>query len=416
MNESAKINKYEIGSYILLCSDSYVDEQWKYDRYSLIDFIEEKIKDYDVKWVEVFLKCINVDEESYGSFLLNTEIDNELTILYLLHKIYLNSVEIEWLEESILNAVIAINPLITFDYRMLLAEFIIKKTKKKENIKSNLLNFIQKNKCISKLKRRKQYEKWKLATDGIDHIYPIPDNNDELDLIIYHASKNCTILNIITVIERVLFLSKAEMEPDAYYNNNVFENIKNDLTSCLLSPLDWIVSWDKEVVEFEGFNYSIAELLRILLLNGRYHIPDKRKRTLLLSFYRSVLRISSGAIIGLEAGVFHVEHGSLCSPSWYYMGRFSALGKGCKVDGVGGFAMLKGAFAGGGFIPILIHTHKHISSNGNTGIKERKVIKPCILEMKKYSRIPMSFIGIYEAVDYLEYDAPYNGLTSYSIR
>ncbi|WP_346133793.1 hypothetical protein [Lentzea roselyniae] len=177
--------------------------------------------------------------------------------------------------------------------------------------------------------------------------------------------------------------------------------IAEDVRTSMASPSDYLVPWDQEFPGVNGTNLTLAELMRIVLMCPEFKLPDTTVRPILVDFYRSVLRTGGRSIVGLAAGVFHVEHGTLSAPSYYYQGRDAILGKGIVIDCVGGAILQEGSFLGGGFMPILIHTHKHIRGSGEAAASERKRIHPCTFVAEAGARFPMHAVGLFETVDYL---------------
>lgn len=260
-------------------------------------------------------------------------------------------------------------------------------------------------------------------TDGIDHLFPIPATVEERLAMLERASAKKTEESRFLLcfrLSRALGWSAPGAETygaleqllaGAFSCAEAEKRIAADVTCRLIHPADYLVPWDQELLA----PHTLAELLRITLMCGEFKLPDSTVRPALVRFYRSVLRISGRAIIGLAAGVFHVEHGSLAAPSYCYMGRDSALGKGCVVDGVGGVVVESGAFLGGGFMPILIHTHKHLRNANEPGIAERKRILPCVFGADRGARLPMHAIGLFETAEYLEHESPYPGIRALAL-
>ncbi|MFF5176356.1 hypothetical protein ACFY3U_27565 [Micromonospora sp. NPDC000089] len=246
-------------------------------------------------------------------------------------------------------------------------------------------------------------------TDGIDHLFDIPETVADRLALLRAASAAKTNETRRRLVRRVLDAighrapTAEQVVADAYLSPEAEHLIAEDLAGGLGVPRDYLMVWDEIPVPDAGGNgLTVAELLRIVLLCGEFKLPDATVRPVLIDFYRSVLRISGRAIVGLAAGVFHVEHGVEANPSLFYLGRDAVLGKGCVIDCVGGAVIQSGSFLGGGFIPILIHTHKHIRSAGEPGSAERKQVLPCVFAAKAGARLPMEAIGIFESADYLD--------------
>ncbi len=245
-----------------------------------------------------------------------------------------------------------------------------------------------------------------VPTDGIDHLFDIPDTVTGRLNILIAASRAKTLESRYLLAGRILGNGVAETAPAGEPERLILE----DVGTTMVSPLDYLVPWDQEFPGENGSNLTLAELMRITLMCGEFQLPDTTVRPILVDFYRSVLRTGGRSIIGLAAGVFHVEHGTLATPSYYYQGRDAILGKGCVIDCVGGAVLQAGSFLGGGYMPILIHTHKHIRKSNQAAASERKQILPCIFAAEAGARYPMDAIGLFETVDYLGRDTPYEGI------
>ncbi len=245
-----------------------------------------------------------------------------------------------------------------------------------------------------------------VPTDGIDHLFDIPDTVTGRLNILIAASRAKTLESRYLLAGRVLGNGVVETAPAGEPERLILE----DVGTTMVSPLDYLVPWDQEFPGENGSNLTLAELMRITLMCGEFQLPDTTVRPILVDFYRSVLRTGGRSIIGLAAGVFHVEHGTLATPSYYYQGRDAILGKGCVIDCVGGAVLQAGSFLGGGYMPILIHTHKHIRKSNQAAASERKQILPCIFAAEAGARYPMDAIGLFETVDYLGRETPYEGI------
>ncbi|MFK0248479.1 hypothetical protein ACIQUM_27620 [Amycolatopsis azurea] len=256
------------------------------------------------------------------------------------------------------------------------------------------------------LPNRSLQAKIAVPTDGIDHLFDIPETvTGRLNLLIA-ASRAKTLESRHMLAVRVLANGVVPAEPVGDAERLILEDVR----TTMVAPSDYLVPWDQEFPGENGTNLTLAELVRITLMCGEYGLPDTTVRPILVDFYRSVLRTCGRSIIGLAAGVFHVEHGTLATPSYYYQGRDAILGKGCVIDCVGGAVLQEGSFLGGGYMPILIHTHKHIRKGGQAAASERKQILPCIFAAEAGARYPMGAIGLFETVDYLGKETPYPGI------
>ncbi|MER7081105.1 hypothetical protein SAMN02982929_01604 [Saccharopolyspora kobensis] len=258
----------------------------------------------------------------------------------------------------------------------------------------------------SALPMRTTKAKIDVPTDGIDHLFDIPDTAEARIALIRTASELKTEESRYLIASRILGRGEQVAAPATEAERLIAEDVGSDL----IAPADYLVPWDQEFPSPAGSDLTLAELMRIVLLGPEFKLPDARIRPVLVDFYRSVLRISGRSIIGLAAGVFHVEHGTMSDPSFYYQGRDSILGKGLVIDCVGGAILQQGTFLGGGFMPILIHTHKHIRKSGEAGAAERKRVLPCIFVAEAGARFPMHAVGLFETVDYLDEDTPFEGI------
>jgi hypothetical protein len=255
------------------------------------------------------------------------------------------------------------------------------------------------------LPARTREAKIAVPTDGIDHLFDIPDTvTGRLNLII-SASRLKTDESRYLLARRILGMDRV-----AAPATEAERLIAEDVGTTMAAPSDYLVPWDQEFPGENGTSLTLAELMRIVLMCGEFKLPDVTVRPILVDFYRSVLRTGGRSIIGLAAGVFHVEHGTLSEPSYYYQGRDAILGKGIVIDCVGGAILQEGSFLGGGFMPILIHTHKHIRGKGEAAASERKRIHPCVFVAEAGARYPMAAVGLFETVDYLGKETPYEGI------
>ncbi|MDQ0946031.1 hypothetical protein [Streptomyces sp. V1I1] len=258
-----------------------------------------------------------------------------------------------------------------------------------------------------------------VRTDGIDHLFDIPlDIEGRLDLLKEASAIKCREsrkLLALRVLERSGKSGQAEESGRVsnYASDTAEQLIRQDVGTSMVSATDYLVPWDQILASAGGADdgLTLAELLRIVLLAPEFKLPDTTVRPVLVAFYRSVLRISGRSIVGLGSGVFYVEHGADANPSYFYMGRDVVLGKGCTIDCVGGAVLQQGAFLGGGFMPVLIHTHKHIRKPGEPGAAERKQVLPALFVAEAGARLPMDAIGIFETANYLGLgESPYDGI------
>nr|WP_232328141.1 hypothetical protein [Kibdelosporangium sp. MJ126-NF4]CEL17837.1 hypothetical protein [Kibdelosporangium sp. MJ126-NF4] len=297
--------------------------------------------------------------------------------------------------------VLSTSPSIPYDYRALAGDALVRLGVGEY---ADALRFVVES--FEPLASRTIEAKVSVRTDGIDHLFDIPGTvQGRIDLLVA-ASRVKTLESRYMLARRIL--GDDDRAPTAM--SAAQQLIADDVGTTLIAPADYLVPWDQELPGENGNRLTLAELMRIVLLCPEFKLPDAKVRPILVDFYRSVLRISGRSIIGLAAGVFHVEHGALATPSYFYQGRGAILGKGCVIDCVGGAILQRDTFLGGGFMPILIHTHKHIRGSGDSGASERKKILPCVFAAEVGARFPMDAIGLFETVDYLGKDAPYQGI------
>ncbi|MEU3015913.1 hypothetical protein ABZ635_00765 [Nocardiopsis sp. NPDC007018] len=263
-----------------------------------------------------------------------------------------------------------------------------------------------------------------IRTDGIDHLFHIPETVDQRLELLRTASALKTAESRALLARRVLERAggggaDAPAPPaDALVSAEAERLIAEDTGTGMVAPGDYLVRWDQELAVPDGSPHplTLAELLRITLLAPEFKLPDIRVRPVLVDFYRAILRISGRVTIGLGSGVFYVEHGAQARPSYFYMGRDAVLGKGCTIDCVGGAVLQQGSFLGGGFMPVLVHTHKHIRKGGEPGVAERKRVLPCVFAAEAGARLPMDAIGIFETADYLGApSSPHEGIRALAL-
>lgn len=309
-------------------------------------------------------------------------------------------------------AALSAEGLLPFDYRALafarLAEFHLTPARARQ-----LAELIERAPAV---RWRSDEEKLRLPTDGIDHLFAMPADLESKLQLLASVTRECTAGQIALLAGRLLRAQgwpAPEEEAIAGLRNLEVESmIEGDLSCAFLKGTDYLVPWDRIL----SCGLTFAELSRLLLFSGELHMPSPSPRLELMAAQRACLRTSGRSIIGLKAGTFHVEHGTLAAPSYFYMGRDSALGKGCVIDNIGGAVMLSESFLGGGFMPILIHTHKHRRRAGESAIQERQFITPGVFVALTGHRLPMSCTGILEMTDYLGKNSPYPGMTCWPIQ
>ncbi|WP_410661204.1 hypothetical protein [Amycolatopsis sp. lyj-112] len=298
------------------------------------------------------------------------------------------------------DVVLSTSTSIPFDYRALAAERLaeIGAGEFTDSLKQVVESF-------EPLPARTLEAKIAVPTDGIDHLFDIPDTVTGRLNIVIAASRAKTLESRWLLAGRILG-NGARTAPAS----EAERLIVSDAGTTMVSPSDYLVPWDQEFPGENGTDLTLAELMRIVMMCPEFKLPDATVRPILVDFYRSVLRTGGRSIIGLAAAVFHVEHGTLATPSYYYQGRDAILGKGLVIDCVGGAILQEGSFLGGGYMPILIHTHKHIRKSDQAAATERKQILPCVFVAEAGARFPMGAVGLFETVDYLGKETPYQGI------
>lgn len=309
--------------------------------------------------------------------------------------------------------------LMPYDFRALMLETIL------ENCSPELVNTLLSGLdsiAIPALPIRRAETFYGAPGDGIDHLFQIPETRSERAALLTFAAITLNIRHVATLLNRAQATIKNENPESSRWSvgpalssATVLAAISEDVRAELIAPRDYLVAWAAEI-SFGEQTYTVAELLRIVAMTEISALPDLKLRNLCVSFYRAVLKISGRSTIGLSAKIFHVEHGIHAEASIFFLGRDAVLGKGLAVDVVGGFAVLSGAFLGGGYMPILIHTHKHIrtvSTAKATG--ERKKILPACFLARANTRLPMAYVGLWETADFLDKASPIAGIESCAV-
>jgi hypothetical protein len=318
----------------------------------------------------------------------------------------------EQYRELLAAVVLADSPAVPYDYRALAAAELGRVGP--GEFASDLRAAVAAHKPVQ---ARSWAQKAALQTDGIDHLFPIPDSTPGRLATLRAASRRKTMETCGRFAERVLAGPAAA--PTADWARPTFASaeaaalIRADVAAAYVRPEDYLVRWDEVLgpASTESAGLTLAEILRMILLCPEFRLPDATIRPAVVDFYRAVLKISGRSIIGLSAGVFHVEHGTAETPSYFYLGRGAVLGKGCVIDCVGGAVLGHESFLGGGFMPILVHSHKHLKDENASAASERKRILPCIVAAAAGARLPMSAVGLFEAADYLDgTPSPYPGI------
>lgn len=324
--------------------------------------------------------------------------------------------------------VLSASPSIPYDYRALAAAELARAGA--DTLAGRLLRAVRE---AEPPRMRSVATKLESLTDGIDHIFEIPSTVEGRLELLRQATAVKTTENRARLACRILranglateaveaveaFEQAVRIDGPALTSAEAERLIAEDAANELVEPADHLIPWDQELATPRpgGPALTLAELLRITLLAGEFKLPDATVRPVLIDFYRAALRISGRVVIGLGAGLFYVEHGADAHPSYFYLGRDAVVGKGCSIDVVGGAVLQQGSFVGGGFVPLLIHTHKHLRRSGEPGVAERKKVLPAIFVAETGARLPMETVGIFETADHLGAEqSPYPGIRALSV-
>jgi hypothetical protein len=321
---------------------------------------------------------------------------------------------------ALLRAALSENPMVPFDTRLHAVDRLTILSRNDRDASGPVIQA-----AIARLRglarrRRSVDDQLALSGNGIDHAFPIPDLPAGRVALVESAARSAAALisaqvasNLISALvddvtvsseDRRLWMDWVEGERHPSLPPPLPEicRVVHDDLGTLATPAEYIVEWDSIVASAQGHEYTIAEMLRVCLLGGEFLLPDARTQQAKLSLYRSALRVSRNAIIGLGAGAFCVEHGLMSAPSRFYLGRGATLGKSFMIDTTGDVAIGRSAFLGGGFMPILLHTHKHVGGATTGGVDERKAIRHQSVAISAGARIPMSRSMMIEASDIAE--------------
>lgn len=266
-------------------------------------------------------------------------------------------------------------------------------------------------------RRRSREEMYFLDGDGIDHLFDVPRTAEERLALYARAAEAGAGAQRRLLARRLCGLTGVDFpagDQRPYASERAEALIAADARGRLIRGADYLVDWN-ELVGSEAGTWTTAEILRMISFSPESRLPDRRTRRVLLAYFRSVLRVSGRSTVGLGAGVFHVEHGTMAAPSYFYVGRGAVIGKGTMIDAVGGFVMEESSFVGGGFSPILIHTHKHLQAASGLAAQERKKIAACVFHARRGARLPMTHAGIFETADYLGASSPYPGIAALAL-
>lgn len=240
-------------------------------------------------------------------------------------------------------------------------------------------------------------------SDGIDHTFDVPlDAADFADLLLESAQ--------IYQAHRVAMLLQRERVERDTPEHPLAQGISRHLADSLLDPADFLVPWDRPIVRRDGSVLTVAEVAKALLLHPAAKLPLTSLRRATVAFYRAVFGIGGRSVVGLGSGFLYVEHGSQALPSYVYVGQGAIIGKGVTIDTVGGVVLGPESFIGGGFIPLLVHTHKHLRGAGESAAAERLRITRTAFVAEAEARLPLGTIGLLECADHIDDPLPYPGI------
>lgn len=244
-------------------------------------------------------------------------------------------------------------------------------------------------------------------SDGIDHLFDVPESGAEFADFVLGAAHAFQEFRITSLIERAV----AENPQCEQRLDSMGVVVSQHVADPLLSPEDYLVPWDRTLtLDEHGQPVTIAEVCKALLLHPSTRVPNRAVRSAAVSFYRAVLGVPGRAVVGIGAGFLYVEHGSVAEPSYVFVGQGAIIGKGVTLDTVGGIVLGRESFIGGGFMPLLIHTHKHIRERGTSAATERLQISRTGFVAEDGARYPMGVVGMFECADYVNQAVPFEGI------
>jgi len=374
------------------------------------------------------------------SWLMSEGIESNYLVIDFLKKLL--DCGVDNIKDILLSTILEKEPAIPFDFRGNIIQLFV------ELLSDEVMVFSQNDfdRCreilsqFAPMRRRTLSEKIEIQTDGIDHMFPIPINVEKKVEIVKKASlykvNEAIFKDVVLLLKEIKGLCNAILQDkinysledtefkrkrevleslygDQWISNEAFKKIEEDVKCKYRVGKDYVACWDQLLVTSNDsqYSYTVAELLRLCLLTADFGLPDLFIRKELLKFYRSVLKISGRASVGLKGGIFHVEHGVKENPTIFYMGPGSVIGKSFYIETVGGAVLLSNSYLGGGFVPILIHTHKHIPQKEMSGTDERKNLLCCIFVAGRGARFPMDKALLFEAADFIGKNTPYPGIS-----
>jgi hypothetical protein len=389
------------------------------------------------------LQNVLINKDGYEfSWLMLEGVESNYLVIDLCKQLLEDSSNVGNIKDILLSTILEKEPAIPFDFRGNIIELFMELLKNGK-FKFNLKDFKRFREFLlqfNPMGKRTLSNKIEIQTDGVDHLFPIPFKIEQKIEIVRKASfykVNETIFNdIILILNDIKTICEASLQDeinktlndtelkikrevlesiydDQKISNDAFKKIEEDVNCKYRFGRDYVHCWDQFLVKSDNFhyNYTIAELLRLCFLTAEFGLPGLPIRKELLKFYRSVLKISGRASIGLKGGVFYVEHGVNANPTIFYMGRGSVMGKSFYIETCGGAVLLSNSYLGGGFIPILIHTHKHIPQKEMSGTSERKNNLRCIFVAEKGARFPMDKSLLFEAANFIGKKTPFTGIS-----
>jgi hypothetical protein len=240
-------------------------------------------------------------------------------------------------------------------------------------------------------------------SNDIDHNFHIPVERVERDRLLKAAAVTAMRRARARLARRAM--GEVESDPAAgdtlapvriYVPRNAATRFGDTVSAPGMDWRDFLIDWNEVLVETPEEDYTVAEILRLLLLDSEYHLPGYAQRARADAVHINLLKTFCGVTIGLKAGVLFVEHGFRPEASFFLISENAILGKSCVVDATGVVLIEAKAFLGGGFSPILIHTHKHTRAGG---ADERKSVAPIGFLARSGARLPMDFVGLLEVMD-----------------
>ena len=242
-------------------------------------------------------------------------------------------------------------------------------------------------------------------SDGIDHTFDVPLDVDAFADLLMDAARLYQQQRVAALLDR------ERPHPSTPAAHPLAVEIARDLEGSPLTPGDFLVPWDQPVATGpDGAALTIAEVAKALLLHPAARLPLRTLRVATVAFYRSVFGIGGRSVVGLGSGFLYVEHGSRAEPSYVYVGQGAIVGKGVTIDTVGGVSLGRESFIGGGFMPLLVHTHKHLRAPGGTAATERLAISTTAFVAEAGARLPLGVLGLIECADHVDDPLPYPGI------